>query len=77
MVAHIELRLFASLKTYLPQGAERFPITSGESVEALIRRLGISPDDVKLIFINGIRADISSTLWGGERVGVFPPVGGG
>jgi len=77
VVAHIELKLFASLKAYLPQEAERFPITSGESAEALIKRLGIPLDDVKLIFIDGIRADISSALWGGERVGVFPPVGGG
>ena len=77
MGAYIELKLFASLKTYLPQGAAHFPITSGERVEALIKRLGIPPDEVKLIFVNGVKAQISSILGGGERVGIFPPVGGG
>jgi molybdopterin converting factor small subunit len=77
MGAHIELRLFASLRTYLPQGAEHLPVESGETVEALMARLGVPLDDVKLIFINGIKGGMSSILRGGERVGVFPPVGGG
>jgi len=77
MGAHIDLRLFASLKTYLPQGAEHLPIEPGETVEALMTRLGVPLDEVKLVFINGIKGGMSSNLRGGERVGVFPPVGGG
>jgi molybdopterin synthase sulfur carrier subunit len=77
MGPYIELKLFASLKAYLPQGAEHFPIKSGETVEALMTRLGVPRDDVKLIFVNGIKGEMSSVLHGGERVGIFPPVGGG
>ena len=77
MGAHIDLRLFASLKTYVPPGAEHLPIESGETVEALMTRLGVPLDDVQLIFINGIKGEMASSLFGGERVGVFPPVGGG
>ncbi|MDY6987542.1 MAG: MoaD/ThiS family protein [Thermodesulfobacteriota bacterium] len=77
MAAYIELKLFASLKTYLPQGAERFPIQAGETVEALMKRLGIPLGEVNLIFVNGVKAQMSSILGGGDRVGIFPPVGGG
>jgi len=77
MAAYIELKLFASLKTYLPQGAERFPIQAGDTVEALTKRLGIPLDEVKLIFVNGVKVQMSSILGGGDRVGIFPPVGGG
>jgi molybdopterin converting factor small subunit len=34
-------------------------------------------EKAKLIFINGVKAELTSTLEGGERVGIFPPVGGG
>ena len=30
-----------------------------------------------ILFINGIKANLSTKLSGGERVGIFPPVGGG
>jgi molybdopterin converting factor small subunit len=40
-------------------------------------KLKVPLDDVQLIFINGIKAGLSTSLNGGERVGVFPPIGGG
>lgn len=77
MDTHIELKLFATLETYMPLGAEHLPIQPGETVEALMTRLGVPLDDVKLIFVNGVKGEMSSVLRGGERVGIFPPVGGG
>jgi molybdopterin converting factor small subunit len=73
----IDLRLFATLAKHMPDNASRFPISDGMTVDGLIEQLTISPADAKLIFINGVRATLESRLNGGDRVGIFPPVGGG
>ncbi|MCU0237783.1 MAG: hypothetical protein MUC72_12010 [Acidobacteria bacterium] len=39
--------------------------------------MNLPEEKAKLIFIDGTKADLLSRLNGGERVGVFPPVGGG
>lgn len=76
-MASIEIRLFASLAPKTPQSAMQYDIGAGISVAQLLDRLGVAPADAKLIFVNSARADISTKLTGGERVGIFPPVGGG
>ncbi|MGD8660600.1 MAG: hypothetical protein PVH37_11740 [Desulfobacterales bacterium] len=43
----------------------------------LLEELNVPQEKARLIFIDGVKADLSSTLEGGERVGIFPPVGGG
>ena len=73
----IDLKLFATLATRMPENASRFPITSGMTVAQLIDMLPISSDEAKLIFVDGVRAQMETRLLGGERVGIFPPVGGG
>ncbi|MEJ2038424.1 MAG: MoaD/ThiS family protein [Desulfosarcinaceae bacterium] len=73
----IELRLFANLAPLTPPNAMAYPIDSGISVGELLARVGVDAEEARLIFINGVRADLNSCLYGKERVGVFPPVGGG
>ena len=75
--AHIQLKLFASLKALAPQNAECLPIEPGISVENLLADLNIPLAKAHLIFIDGIKRSLSSSLSGGERVGIFPPVAGG
>lgn len=77
MSAFIQIKLFATLGQYLPDSAENFRIEPGMSVNELVLKLGIPVESAKLIFINGQRGSLSSNLHGGERVGIFPPVGGG
>lgn len=73
----IDLRLFATLAAHMPPDAGQYPIESGTTVARLLERLGVPANEVKLIFIDGTRRDLHSPLQGGERVGLFPPVGGG
>jgi len=73
----IELKLFATLAASAPVDADRFPIENGTTVGQLIERLNLPAAQAKLIFVNGIRRELDATLHGGERVGIFPPVGGG
>jgi len=60
----IELNLFATLKRFM-------------QVSELLEQLKIPPDAVKLVFLNGIHANGNETLKDGDRVGAFPPIGGG
>ena len=77
MNATIDLKLFATLAAHSPPDASHYPITTGMTVAHLIELLQIPPVSAKLIFVNGIRVDLETRLTGGERVGIFPPVGGG
>jgi len=77
MTTTIELKLYATLARHLPDTADRYTVTPGTSVDQLIDRLGIDPQVVKLVFIDGRIQEKSTVLQGGERVGLFPPVGGG
>ena len=77
MNSHIQIKLFAGLKPFMPTSGEKYPINPGISIRNLLEQLNIPHEKAKLIFIDGIRANLSSTLNGGERVGIFPPVGGG
>jgi molybdopterin converting factor small subunit len=77
MTAYIQIKLFATLAKYLPESGDRFEISPGDTVRDLVRQLNMPEEKARLIFVDGLRADLGSTLEGGERVGIFPPVGGG
>jgi len=73
----IELRLFATLAEYIPAEPEQFKLPHGTRAEELLLILGIPREKAKLIFINGKKEDYDHELHHGDRVGIFPPVGGG
>ena len=77
MKPYIQIKLFASLQEFTPPSSDSYPIDQGLSIRILLKQLNIPPEKAKLIFINGVKADLAATLKGGERVGIFPPVGGG
>lgn len=77
MTTTIRLNLFATLDKYIPENAANYPISPGVSVRELIRDIGIPEKDVKLVFVNNVRSTLSTPLDGGEKVAIFPPVGGG
>jgi len=77
----VEVHLYATLAKFLPVDAEDrtcwVELAEGEGVEAVMRRLEVPEQSVKLIFINGVHAGKTAALKEGDRVGLFPPVGGG
>lgn len=77
MAPVIHLKLFATLRKYQPASAGEYPITPGIKVRDLVRELGIPENEAKLVFVNSVRSELDTLLAGGERVGIFPPVGGG
>jgi len=77
MQTRIRLKLYATLQAFLPPSGEDYPISPGMTVQAILDQLDLPVEKAKLIFIDGVKADLLSRLRGGERVGIFPPVGGG
>jgi len=73
----IEIKLFATLAPYLPENSDDFPIDEGETIKSLVNKLGIPEKDVTLMFINSLRSTPDSEIADKDRVGLFPPVGGG
>ena len=73
----IQLKCYASLDTFQPQNGDAFPILPGETLAAVEARLGIPEGEVTLRFVNGRAVDPDAVLQDGDRVGLFPPVGGG
>jgi molybdopterin converting factor small subunit len=74
---HIELKCYATLTRHTPPGAERYELPDGASVAEIMKRLGLVQEDVKLIFVNGAKAELDTRLKDGDRLGLFPAVGGG
>jgi len=78
----VKAKLFATLQKYAPEGVsfgELFDVTlpEGSNIADLIKHLGISPNEVKVTFVEGrARAEVYQ-LKSGDEVGIFPPVGGG
>ena len=78
----LEVRLYASLAPFAPthRAGEPFDVEVSEptTLDTLLTRLGVPAGDVHLIIVNGrIVHDRSRLLAGHDRVGLFPPVGGG
>jgi molybdopterin converting factor small subunit len=73
----IQVKLFATLRALAPDNAETYPITPGTTVGDIVTQLAIPAKDAKLIFINGVRKPLDTPLADGDRLGIFPLVGGG
>lgn len=51
-------------------------VAQGAKIRDLLKEVKIAEKDVKLIFVNGKRAELDTELHPGDQVGLAPPVGG-
>lgn len=72
----IEIKCFASLAVHTPRERE-MTVPDGAVVRDVMRTLGIAPEEVKIIFINGVHAEPDVPLKENDRLGLIPAVGGG
>ena len=81
MEMKIELRLYASLAAFMPEKRAgnlwMFEVSEGTTIRNLLKQLKVPPEDIKVVFLNGIHASDEDILKEGDRVGIFPSVGGG
>ncbi len=77
----VEARLYA---TFGPRAGAAVPgepvyvtLPDGATVADLLARFAFRPDEVRILLVNGRSQPPSHPLASGDRVAVFPPVGGG
>ena len=77
----IEVKLFATLRDYLPKGSGQFSckveIDSADTVGDVLEKLKIPEAIPKIILVNGVHSNLDRVLKFGDVLSVFPPVAGG
>ncbi|WP_031478880.1 MoaD/ThiS family protein [Maridesulfovibrio frigidus] len=74
---NIQILCYATFADKSPENANNYPISDGETIKDIVEKVGIPLDEVKIVFVNGVSAELDARLADGDRVGVFPAVGGG
>ena len=75
----ITVKCFASLAdadTCDYQDSKPYELKDGQTVMSLIKRLHLSPEDIKLVFVNGKHAETKTVLRDKDQVGLAPAIAG-
>ena len=77
----IVVKLFATLRDYLPAGSDRFScrmeVDGHTRVQDILERLNLPEDMPKIILVNGVHGKKEQVLREGDVLSIFPPVAGG
>lgn len=77
----VEVRVFAGLSKYLKGVSNGVPFTVGLSEAAtvleLLNQLRIPPEEAFVTMVNGAAVSHAAALSEGDRIGIFPAIGGG
>ncbi|HDL85753.1 MAG TPA: MoaD/ThiS family protein [Candidatus Acetothermia bacterium] len=73
----VDVRLFATLRRDASASAQRLTLRARTSPRDVAKRLAISHEEIHLVFINGRVASLDQLLQDGDRLALFPPIGGG
>jgi sulfur-carrier protein len=77
----IEVKLFATLRDYLPKGSSRFSckmeVNGDTRIQDILLKLKVPDDIPKIILVNGIHGKLEQVLKEGDVLSIFPPVAGG
>ena len=77
----VEVRLYATLKKYsdetAPDASRIIEMDGKASLGNLYDKLEIPREEIKTAFVNGKWEAESYRLKDGDRIGIFPPIGGG
>lgn len=77
----VEVRVFAGLQKYINGVSSGVPFEVELGSQAtgmdLLNKLDIPKEEAFVFMVNGCREELGTVLKEGDRVGIFPPVGGG
>jgi len=77
----VEVRLYAGLHKYVngAQNGEPFTVILNENatISDLLKQLGVPDKEAFVTMVNGRASPATTVLMEGDRVGIFPAVGGG
>jgi molybdopterin converting factor small subunit len=73
----IQVKCFATLAKFQPEDSEAFDVPDGAAVDDVVEALGVPRDELNIAFVNSARVSLDHELQDGDRLGLFPLVGGG
>lgn len=77
----VEVRLYATLRKYYPHlgSGEALAVTLDDKAKLgnLLDELKVPKEEVTVVIVNGKREEESYLLQDGDRIGIFPLIGGG
>lgn len=78
-MVQVKVLLYATLRSFGPggKGDLLLEMPAGSTVIDIVNKLGIPLEELKLTMVNGVLKDVDYVLVSGDRIGLFPPVGGG
>lgn len=62
---------------YVPETGLQVEMPEGSTVAQLAQHLGLPPQDIKIVMVNGRQQKVSDLMRDGDRIAYFPAVGGG
>jgi sulfur carrier protein ThiS len=75
----VQLKCFSTLvnpDTCDYRDSTAYELSEGQTVEDLMKQTDITPEDVKIAFVNGRIVSFDTALSDGDQVGLAPAVGG-
>ena len=73
----VDLHLFASLHRSPGDSHQMLELQARTSVRDVVERLALPEMEIHLVFVNGRVASLDQMLQDGDRLALFPPIGGG
>ncbi len=77
----LEVRAFAGLHRYIagavPGESFSLEVRDGSNGYELLHSLNVPVKEVFTFMVNGRRQDLAQSLAEGDRIGIFPSIGGG
>ena len=73
----VDLLLFATLRRRGLRSQQRITLQASTSVRGVAEALAIPQGEIHLVFINGRAASFDQDLQDGDRLALFPAIGGG
>lgn len=72
----ISVKCYATLRGYQPEDGA-LEVEESASVRTVLQKLGLPGEEAKVVFVNGRHASLDHALNEGDKIALFPSVGGG
>jgi len=73
----VDVHLFATLRSRTSALQHKLKLPAKTSVADVARLLALPQEEIHLVFVNGRVASLDRILQDGDRLALFPPIGGG
>lgn len=72
----ISVKCYATLRGYQPEDGA-LEVEESSLVHTVLQKLGLPREEAKVVFVNGRHASLDQVLKEGDKIALFPSVGGG